>query len=386
MDRDWSVFVRRVNPRQQYNELENLLQAMCDRVFTALHLVRRHMEAPESTDLLRVVLLDSEVDGMERAIDEKILQILATQQPLGFELRQAYAIAKIAHQIERIGDATVSLARQTADGKLLLLDKDRLVMRMLDSAMRLFQLSYKAMFEGEFDPVIDIYQFDDSVDALHRELFKQAKGLLSLELEPFDVDGILQLMSVGNRLEKIADICCTWAEQIDFMRHGMHRRRMQKPLKKIVIADTHRGLLAGIVASYISASLNFGARLSVVKLSDESPVTMLGPLGQKVVGEAGLSHDVFPVTLFDQFAWERVLVALFIGPAFADDQGYFKASQHPKVVRIDWSDLDCSPEQIQLLAEADLEAVPLEQWDCLLGILKDLRRRAQSIRSLLGRM
>lgn len=344
------------------------------------------MESPESADLLRVVLLDSEVDGMERAIDEKILQILATQQPLGFELRQAYAVAKIAHQIERVGDATVSLARQTSDGKLLFLDKDRLVIRMLDSALRLFQLAYKAMFEGEFDPVVDIYRFDDGVDALHRELFHQAKGLLSLELDPSDVDGILQLISVGNRLEKIADICCTWAEQVDFMRHGMHRRRIQKPLKKIVIADAHRGLLAGIVASYFASSLHFGARLSVVTLSEESPVTMLGSWGQQVMRDASLSHDVFPVSRFDQFTWDRVLVALFIGPAFASEQAHFKASQHPKVVRIDWPDLDLEPEAIDMFASADLTSVPAAQFERWVSFLTDVRRRAQGIRSLLGRI
>lgn len=102
----------------QLSNVKSLLRTMCDAVNTGLATLVQHFEHPNPSRLIKIVVLDSEIDNLERAIDTSILQILATQQPLGYELRLAYACAKIAHHIERIGDAVESLARQLVNGDI----------------------------------------------------------------------------------------------------------------------------------------------------------------------------------------------------------------------------------------------------------------------------
>ena len=209
----------------QLSNVKSLLRTMCDAVNTGLVTLIQHFEHPNPNRLIKIVVLDSEIDNLERAIDTSILQILATQQPLGYELRLAYACAKIAHHIERIGDAVESLARQLVNGDIP--DQKEIFLEMLNDSKDLFERSYTAMFEGDLSLIQEIHLLDDKVDFKQRELYHIAKKILKKESKG-NIDKALRIISMSAKIEKIADLCCNWAEQIDLAENGMFVEKFKK--------------------------------------------------------------------------------------------------------------------------------------------------------------
>lgn len=351
--------MRPVSLTSQLGEIRSLLRAMSDRVYAAMGVIRAHLESPDKDELMKVILLDNEVDKLEKTIDERILYIFATQQPLGQELREAYASVKIAHQIERIGDAVESLARQLASGEAQSIDRNRLINRMLSASMTLFLSSYRAMFEGDFAPVVDIYVKDDEVDRLHKNVYAEAKAILRKPATDTEVDTALQLINIGNKLEKIADISCNWAEQIDFALHGMNRRQITKRPQRLVILDSHGGVLAALVASYLNQFLGIlepssgwqrGLELTLASLAPATGIVSVSRPAMQVLARKGVVTEALPVLRLDGVNWERTLAAVFIGSDPHLREAAQKQTRH-KVVDLTWPEITPSRELINFMAD-----------------------------------
>src|SRR5918992_660531 len=56
---------------------------------------------------------DRTIDDLNTRIDEKAYVLLATQQPMATDLRTLVAILRITHELERVGDNMVNVAKGT---------------------------------------------------------------------------------------------------------------------------------------------------------------------------------------------------------------------------------------------------------------------------------
>ena len=72
----------------------------------------------------RTIAGDHAVDALELEIEETVIDLLATQQPMARDLRLLVAATKIANDLERVGDHAVNIA-QSAERLL----KARLIAR-----------------------------------------------------------------------------------------------------------------------------------------------------------------------------------------------------------------------------------------------------------------
>jgi phosphate uptake regulator len=295
----------------QIKHLKTLLRAMADRVLLSLDVMESHLKVSNNEDLFRVIVLDTEVDNMEKVIDKSILQIFATNQPLAYELRMTYAIAKIAHHIERIGDAVEGLARQLANRTSLAYND--IIASMLKEARVLFLRSYKAMFEGDLQQIQDIHEHDDVVDLLQRELYQTARYRLYSTAEKSEIDDSLKIINISIKLEKIADLSCNWAEQIDFMEHGSQRQMLGKKNHKVVFADSQGGLLASLASCILGEMLGESYDIASTTLSFENinVVTDHSPLLLK----QNVSPIMYPIAQFAAMSWGRCLVLIVLGKA-----------------------------------------------------------------------
>jgi phosphate transport system protein len=386
--------MRSLSLTSQLSEVRSLLRAMSDRVFAAMGVIRSHLEAPDKDELMKVILLDNEVDKLEKAIDQRILYIFATQQPLGQELREAYASVKIAHQIERIGDAVESLARQLASGEAQSIDRNRLINRMLAASMALFQASYRAMFEGDFPPVVDIYVKDDEVDRLHRSVYTEAKRILHSAANEAEVDSALQLINIGNKLEKIADISCNWAEQIDFSLHGSNRRRIKRRPQRIVVADSQGGLLASLAASMLSLPRSASEILdpslrefevTLATTGSEAGIVSLSRAATALMERRGFIVEALPVIRLEAVNWERALVAVFLGPDFKRGD-HFRGQTKHKVVDLFWPEIALSQDLCELLLDGENKPPESKDVALLEMLLERLSERTSGLAAVMGRI
>lgn len=328
----------------QLNNVKSLLRTMCDAVSAGLVTLIQHFEHPNQSKLIKIVVLDSEIDNLERAVDVLILQILATQQPLGFELRLAYACAKIAHLIERIGDAVESLARHLVNGEVS--EHKEIFLEMLYDSKDLFDRAYTAMFDGDLTLIQEIHILDDKVDFKQRELYHIAKNILK-NGNKSNIDKSLRIISMSSKLEKIADLCCNWAEQIDLAKNGMERRKIQKRKHRLVFIDNVGGQIASLAASFLYKNVNDIVDLSVVstKLIKSNNILKF----TNFLTEYEIAPQIFPIARITSMNWNKVLMLIIIGNLELSKEELELIPY--KTVQIKWAEINFDPDDI----ENDLE-------------------------------
>lgn len=290
----------------QIANMKRLLRMMCDRVHASLVVVEQHLYHADPESLVKVVALDSEVDRMETELDEAVLQILATQQPRAQELRTVYATAKIAHHIERMGDAVESLAKHLSG-----FEPDEsypTLLKMFSLVKDLYGRAYAAMFEDDLTRVQEIFALDDAVDSCQGHLQELAKDIfLSAESDPNAVEKGLKLIGIASKLEKIADLCCNWAEQTDFAAHGFSRRVLKPRRLRVVLLDDSGGQLSVKCAQHLSENLSDAINITVATKSavDAGPIPAL---------------NAYPVARFEMVTWTRCFLLVNFGTPLSETQ------------------------------------------------------------------
>jgi phosphate transport system protein len=324
----------------QLSNVKSLLRTMCDAVKTGLLTLIHHFEHPNQSRLIKVVVLDSEIDNLERAIDTAILQILATQQPLGYDLRFAYACAKIAHHIERIGDAVESLARQLVNGDIP--EQKEIFLEMLNDTKDLFERSYSAMFESDLSLIQEIHTLDDKVDFKQRELYHIAKVILK-KRDKSHIDKALRIISMSTKLEKIADLCCNWAAQIDFAENGMVRRKIQKRKYRVVFMDGTGGMVASLAASFLYQNVKDIVDISVVAMQPIKNGTILN--FTSMLTEYDMTPQIFPIARITSMNWNKVLMLIILGN-FEISSDELEIVPY-KTVQIRWPEINFNSEELE---------------------------------------
>ncbi|NBO37973.1 hypothetical protein EBU99_05260 [bacterium] len=355
----------------QIANMKRLLRTMCDRVQAGLLVVEQHLRQPNPEALVKVVALDSEVDRMELELDDAILQIFATQQPRAQELRLVYATAKVAHHIERMGDAVESLARQLAGAELL--ESRSLLLEMITHVKDLFARSYAAMFEEDLTRIQEIFALDDAVDECHRTVVAIAKDIfLTVPREPHAVERGLKLINIASKLEKIADLCCNWAEQTDFAAHGFARRVLKKRRLRLVLLDEVGGRLAASCAELLTKDLSDAVDVTVASKYQHRSATATQNVGNfnsdfefEVSSFAQHGSRAFPIVSFEQVSWSRCFLLVNLGAALSAEE---RESVPSKTMIIEW---DFSQ---QSMPEAEINA-----RQRLSGLLSILARSDVSI-------
>lgn len=365
---------------EQLKNMKSLLRTMCDRVLTGLTVISQHLESPRPEQLVKIVVLDTEIDNMETAVDETVLQIFATQQPLAYELRLVYATAKIAHHIERVGDAVESLARQLASRQHR--THHDMIQKMLADTKDLFNRSYAAMFEGDLAQIHDIHLLDDKVDVWQRGLYSEARRILNGPADKSDVDNALQLINISTKLEKIADLCCNWAEQIDFAEHGNARRKLKKRKHRIVFMDDNRGLTASLAACFLSDAVKEFVDVSVITRSNARHISVLN-FSDLLIREK-VTPQVFPIGTLQAMQWNRCLMLIHLGQfELSQDE----RDQIPyKTVRLTWPEAQLRGEVLDWVAGQDAATqFTLEDVAGLERLIPALQTRASELKNILAR-
>lgn len=167
----------------------------------------------------KVITGDRAIDAMELEIEETVIRLLATQQPMARDLRLLTAAMKIANDLERVGDHAVNIA-QSAERLL----KERLVppepelVEMARQARKMLSDALDAFVRGDARIGREVCRRDDMVDALHRSVFRIV--LTHMMEDPHTIGAGMELVLVGRNLERVADLATNIAEDVVFLVEG----------------------------------------------------------------------------------------------------------------------------------------------------------------------
>jgi len=167
----------------------------------------------------RIYETDSKVNARRYAIEEQVMIVIATQQPMAHDLRLLASILEIAGELERMGDyakgiATVNL--RMGDEPLLkpLIDIPRMAQKGVDMLHR----ALTAFITEDVEASRAIPPEDDEVDALYTQVYRE---LMTFVLaDPRTIDRANYLLWTAHNLERVADRVTNICERTVFIATG----------------------------------------------------------------------------------------------------------------------------------------------------------------------
>ncbi len=162
---------------------------------------------------------DDLIDDLEREIEERCLEVIATQQPMARDLRRVATLFKMTTDLERMADYATSIAKITlriGDQPLIkpLVD----IPRMALLSQKMVKQALDAYVREDVDLACAVGKDDDEVDNLFGQIFNE---LLIIMMEnPKTITQATHLLFVGRWLERISDHATNIAEEVLFLVTG----------------------------------------------------------------------------------------------------------------------------------------------------------------------
>ena len=182
----------------------------------------RSIEALKERDIEKaheIIADDLKINRKRFNIEEKCVQLIATQQPMASDLRTIIGVLNIITEIERIGDHAEGIARivvMIGDEPLLkpLIDIPRMAEKVNDMLHR----SLDALINRDADAARLIVGEDDEVDNLYDQVFREL--LTFMAEDPKTITRATRLIWVAHNLERSADRVTNICERVVYMVTG----------------------------------------------------------------------------------------------------------------------------------------------------------------------
>lgn len=153
------------------------------------------------------------------AIENAVLILIATQQPMARDLRGMAAILEVTTELERMGDYAKGIAKVIirlgdADVPVPITD----IQRMAEMAVGMLNSALSAFIDEDASRAYRIPQLDDDVDDLYQRIYRSL--VKSMIANPESIDQINLLIWVIHNLERLADRVTNICERTVFIATG----------------------------------------------------------------------------------------------------------------------------------------------------------------------
>ena len=207
-------------------ELENIKARIHEMGQWAVQMVADGMEALDRGDpeLARAVISrDDKLDAYDVDIEHEAIRLLITRQPAARDARVLGACLKVITYLDRIGRLGLDIAKHARDNP----SREHyppwsLLKMMCEQACAMVNVALEAFESAEVQKAAAVYDADDAVDELNRQVLKEC--VVGLEGDPPQPPQLLVYVLVSRHLERVADNACKIAEKTIYMETG-HRRR-----------------------------------------------------------------------------------------------------------------------------------------------------------------
>jgi phosphate transport system protein len=168
----------------------------------------------------RLVYLDDErINEKRYAIENRVLILFATQQPIAHDLRLLAAILEVITELERMGDYAKGIAKITvriSDDETLIPIRE--ITRMGDLAVSMLHRALSAFINEDVNMAYRIPKEDDLVDDLYNQVYH--KNVNAMIANPEIIDQSSYIMWVVHNIERMADRVTNICERTIFIATG----------------------------------------------------------------------------------------------------------------------------------------------------------------------
>jgi len=182
----------------------------------------RSIEALKERDIDKaheIIADDVKINKKRFNIEEKCVQLIATQQPMASDLRAIICVLNIITDIERIGDHAEGIAKIV----VMIGDEPPLkplidIPRMAEKVNEMLHRSLDALINRDADAAKQIVNEDDDVDNLYDQVFREL--LVFMAEDPKTITRATRLIWVAHNLERSADRVTNICERVVYMVTG----------------------------------------------------------------------------------------------------------------------------------------------------------------------
>ena len=180
------------------------------------------VEALKTRDLAmsaQVVRDDDIIDDKRREIEDRVIDLIAVQQPVASDLRLLITTLHVSMELERIGDyaegiGKISLRMGNEPPVKPLVD----IPRMAQKASAMLRDALDALVKHDTEKAYQVLADDDEVDDLYAQVYRE---LLVLMLQdPKIIQRGTYLLWTAHDLERIADRATNIAEEVVYLVTG----------------------------------------------------------------------------------------------------------------------------------------------------------------------
>ena len=175
---------------------------------------RRDMAASEE-----VIRHDDIIDNKRFQLEERCIDLIATQQPLAGDLRILVTVLHLAVELERMGDYAEGIAKIS----VLMGEEPPLkplidIPKMAEKARDMLRRSLDAFVNRDIVGAMVVCNDDDEVDDLYDQVYREL--LTFMIADPSTIKRATYLLWVAHDLERIADRTTNIAERVIYLVTG----------------------------------------------------------------------------------------------------------------------------------------------------------------------
>jgi phosphate transport system protein len=169
----------------------------------------------------RVIAGDSQIDRLQREIEEKAVLTIARRQPMAIDLRETIAALRIANELERMGDYAKNIAKRVlaTGSEIQPLPVVRGLQHMAELVLVALKQVLDAYSQRDVAKALEVWRGDEETDAVYDSLFRE---LLTYMLEdPRNITFCTHLLFCAKNIERIGDHATNIAETVYYIVQGV---------------------------------------------------------------------------------------------------------------------------------------------------------------------
>ncbi|MBI4043076.1 MAG: phosphate signaling complex protein PhoU [Deltaproteobacteria bacterium] len=238
----------------------------------------------------RVIFRDRLIDLKELELESLCVEFVATRQPAASDVRFIYATSKINNELERIGDYTESIARHALQLNETEAFKEYVDLpKMAAEAEGMLLDALQAFAAGDDHLAQQTLHRDEIVDHLQDDIYREMLALSGKKPIAGDLQRILSILIITNKIERIADQVCNICEEVIYLATGQQIKHEAKRKPNVLFLCIGNSVRSQMAEAYLRAF----AEGEFEAVSAGTHPTPLHPLTLKVMQEEGIdiSHQ-----------------------------------------------------------------------------------------------